>query len=182
MIRINLLPYRDKEKKEDVKRQVAIFAGILALLVLSLAGVQLYLSSRIATLETEIKVAEDKLIVLSKKIGDIEKYKHDKSVLERKLAVIGKLDGNRLAPVRRLDDMTRLVPARDLWLEKMTETGDTLRVEGIARTNVTVAHFMRNLESASFIKSVDLVSSKEKEISGVKLQQFILTCVMAKGA
>ncbi len=182
MIRINLLPYREKEKKEDVKRQTIIFVGILVLLLLSLVGIQVYVNSRIASLEAEIKVAEDKLTVLSKKIGDIEKFKKDKGILERKLAVIGKLEGNRLAPVRRLDEMTRLVPAKDLWLEKMAETGDVLRLEGVARNSMTVAQFMRNLEGASFIRSVDLISSREKEISGIKLQQFIVTCVMAKGA
>ena len=69
-----------------------------------------------------------------------------------------------------------------MWLEKTTETGDSLRIEGVARNSMTVSQYMRNLESASFIKSVDLISSKEKEIAGVKLQQFILTCIMKKGA
>ncbi len=37
MIRINLLPYREKEKKENLKRQVVIGSGVLVLVLLILA-------------------------------------------------------------------------------------------------------------------------------------------------
>lgn len=181
MIRINLLPYREKAKKADIKRQIMIVSGTLVVLIIILVSTQIYINSRVNTFKREIKATEGTLAVLSKKIGDIEKFKKDKQVLERKLAVIGKLEGNRLAPVQRMDAMTVLVPVGDMWLEKLTESGDNLRIEGIARNSMTVARFMRNLEGVSFIRSVDLISSKEKEISGRKLQQFILSCVMTRG-
>lgn len=182
MIKINLLPYREKAKKENIKRQITIVSGILVLFLLVLTGIQTYINMRIGTLEGEIKVAEDRLAVLSKQIGDIEKFKKDKRELEQKLAVIGKLEGNRLAPVQLLDEMTALVPIKDMWVERITEAGDNLKIEGIARNNMTVARFMRSLEKASFINSVDLVSSKEKEMSANKLQQFVLSCSMKRGS
>ena len=40
---------------------------------------------------------------------------------------------------------------------------------------------MKSLEKAGFIQSVDLLGTKEKEVSGSKLQQFILTCITKKG-
>jgi hypothetical protein len=56
-----------------------------------------------------------------------------------------------------------------------------LRIEGVARDNGAVAIVMKSLEKASFVQSVDLVVSKGKEISGVKVQQFTLLCVIKKG-
>jgi type IV pilus assembly protein PilN len=180
MIKINLLPYREKEKKENIQRQIIIFAGILVVLLVLLSGVYLYLNIRVNRIEDDIKAKDLRLAELTKKIGDIEKFKKDKSLIERKLAVIGKLEGNRLAQVKRMVEMTRIVPGGDMWLERMAETGNNLRIEGVARNSMTVALFMRHLESADFVRSVDLVSSKEREMMGVKLQQFIVTCVMAK--
>ncbi len=81
-----------------------------------------------------------------------------------------------------LDELNMLVPAKEIWLEKLTQTGQELRIEGMARDNGTVALFMKSLEKASFIQTVDLVVSREKEVAGVKLQQFILTCVIKRGA
>jgi type IV pilus assembly protein PilN len=181
MIRINLLPYREKEKKENLRREIRIYSGILILLLLILAAVYLYVSSSIGNLENKIAEAHARLAVLDKKVGDIERFKRDKKELEQKLGVINTLEGNRLFPVRMLDELNILVPAKEIWLEKIVETGQELRIEGMAKDNGTVALFMKNLEKASFIKTVDLVVSREKDVAGVKLQQFTLTCGIKRG-
>ncbi|MBM4270844.1 MAG: hypothetical protein FJ139_01600 [Deltaproteobacteria bacterium] len=177
MIRINLLPYREKEKKEGVARQVVILAGTLILFLIVVGSVQLYMSMKISSLEASVKEQEEKLAKLTKVIGDIEGFKKDKAVLEKKLGIINNLEANRLAPVIMLDELTKLVPTKDVWLDRLSEKGKDLMIEGTARNNIAVAHFMKNLAGASFIKSVDLVSTREKDVSGVKLQLFIISCV-----
>jgi len=181
MIRINLLPYREKEKKEDIQRQIVIISGSLLLFLVILISGHLYLGMTISGLEKKIREADAKLVVLDKKVGDIEGFKKDKKELEQKLGVINTLEVNRFFPVRMLDELNMLVPSNDLWLDRVAQTGADLRIEGVARDNVTMARFMINLERAGFIQSVDLVVSREKDIAGVKLQQFVLTCVMKKG-
>jgi hypothetical protein len=47
----------------------------------------------------------------------------------------------------------------------------------MAVDSIAVARFMKSLETASFIKSVDLISSRQKDLSGRKLQQFTLKCI-----
>ena len=181
MIKINLLPYREKEKKENLRRQLTILSGTLVLVLLIMLAVQLYFSMSISGMETKIRDADARLIVLNKKVGDIEGFKRDKKELEQKLGVINSLETNRLFPVRMLDELNLLVPAKEAWLEKITQTGQELRIEGMARDNGTVARFMKSVEKAGFVQSVELVVSREKELAGEKLQQFILTCVMKKG-
>jgi len=181
MIKINLLPYREKEKKENLRRQITILSGTLVLVLLIMLAVQLYFSMSISGMETKIRDADARLIVLNKKVGDIEGFKRDKKELEQKLGVINSLETNRLFPVRMLDELNLLVPAKEAWLEKVTQTGQDLRIEGMAKDNGTVARFMKSVEKAGFVQSVELVVSREKEMAGEKLQQFILTCVMKKG-
>jgi len=180
MIKINLLPYREKEKKENLQHQIFILSGTLVLFLLIILFVHLYFSMSISGMETKIREADARLIVLNKKVGDIEGFKRDKRELEQKLGVINSLETNRLFPVRMLDELNLLVPAKEAWLEKITQKGQELRIEGVARDNGTVARFMKSVEKARFAQSVELVVSREKELAGVKLQQFILTCVMKK--
>jgi len=182
MIKINLLPYRETAAKAGMARQIIVVAGVLILVVLALAGTQIYLSANNARMEGEIKTAEEKLVVLNKQVGDVEKFKEEKRILERKLSVINGLEKNRLAPVKMLDELVRLVPTRDVWLDKFTQKGMELQIDGVARDNTAVSRFMWNLERASFIGAVELVSTKQKEMSNVKLQQFTLICQMKKGA
>lgn len=181
MIRINLLPYREKEKKEDLTRQIVIIAITFVVFLIAVGSFQLYLTLSNSNTEKSIKAQEERLAILTKTIGDIEVHKKDKAILEKKLAIINNLEGNRLAPVRMLDEITRTIPAKDVWIEKLSEKGLDITIEGVARNNIAVAHFMKNLATSSFVKSVDLVTTKEKEISGVKLQQFIISCVKKKG-
>ena len=181
MIRINLLPYREAAKKENIKRQVTIIAGSFFIFLLILVYFQIYLSSSIGKLEVKIKEKDERLIVLTKKLGDIEGLKRDIKELEQKLSVIKGLEADRFFPVRLLNELAQLVPQKDIWLEKISETGSDLRIEGVARDNRVVARLMKSLEFSSFVSSVSLISTKQKEVSGFKLQQFTLSCVLKKG-
>jgi type IV pilus assembly protein PilN len=181
MIKINLLPYREKEKKENLARQVSIMAGSFIVFILLLVLVQFNFSSSISSLESQVKKAEASLIDLNKKIGDVETFKKDKKELELKLGVIKTLEENRLTPVKTLDDLSLLVPPKQIWLTKITQKNDKLSIEGIGRDNIVVADFMKTIENFEPIKSVDLVSSKKVEIGGTTLQQFTFSCVLKKG-
>jgi type IV pilus assembly protein PilN len=180
MIKINLLPYREKEKKENLSQQIFIAVGSFVVLILLLVWMQVWINSSISNLESNVKTAEATLVALDKKIGDLEKYKNDKKELEQKLGVIATLEENRLAPVKTLDNLAMLVP-KDIWLVKITQKEDRINIEGIGRDNIIVADFMKDVEKFDPIKSVDLISSKKTEIAGVTLQQFNFSCILKKG-
>jgi Tfp pilus assembly protein PilN len=132
-------------------------------------------------LEAQEKNSKATLVDLNKKIGDLERFKNDKRDLEQKLGVIKTLEENRLAPVKTLDDLATLVPLKNIWLVKVTQKGNNLTIEGTGRDNIAVADFMKTIEKFDPIKSVDLISSKKTEVSGITLQQFNFSCVMNKG-
>jgi len=180
MIRINLLPYREREKMEDLTRQIIIIVITFVVFLLVIGSFQLYLSISTSNLEKNVKLQEEDLARLTKTIGDIEEYKLNKTTLERKLAIINNLEENRLVPVMMLDELSLLVPVKDVWLDKISERGTEITMDGMARNNIAVAHFMKNLSGANFVKTVDLLSTREKEISGMKLQQFVISCVKKK--
>jgi len=181
MIKINLLPYREKEKKENLARQISIIAGSFVLFILCLIWLQVYLSSQVKTLETQLADARQTLKTLDTKVGSLEKFKLKKAELELKLGVISTLEENRLLPVKTLDDFSMLIPQRNIWLVKIVQNNDSLTIEGIGRDNIAAADFMKTIETFAPIKSVDLVSSKKVEIAGNTLQQFLFSCKMKKG-
>ena len=181
MIKINLLPYREKEKKENFARQISIIAGAFIIFILLLIFIQFNLSASINKLEAQVKESEAALIGLNKKIGDLDKFKKDKKELELKLGVIKTLEENRLVPVKTLDDLSLLVPSKKISLVRIIQKENKLTIEGIGLDNIVVAEFMKTIENFEPVKSVDLVSSKKIEISGITLQQFNFSCVLKKG-
>ena len=181
MIKINLLPYREKRKKAGAQRQVVILGIVLAVFFVAL--IVLYFIERSATvdLRTKVAAADTKLASLSKIAGEIDRVKTDKAVLEKKIAIIKNLEANRLKPVMILDDLTALIPTGQLWFNTLTMTEDSCRIEGTAKDNSAVAQFMKNLERARHFKTVDLIASKQTMIGSYKLQAFTISCSYKKG-
>ena len=181
MIKINLIPYHEKEKKENLARQIAVMAGAFLLFILCLAGVYVYMTVQVGRLETKLTESRDKLKALEAKVGDLDKYKSQIAEFELKLGVIGTLEENRVHPVKMFDDLAMLVPPKSIWLTKISQSNDSLTLEGVGRDNIAVAGFMKTVEGFSAMQSVDLVSSKKMEIADTALQQFIFSCKMKKG-
>ena len=179
MIKINLL-YRsvaEKEKKTNIARQLAIVVIATVIFVILIASIQIFMMRSIANIEGDIKARETRLVALKKILGEIEDIRMEKQTLERKLAVIKRLEEDRLYLVRLLDELNALVLPKDIRLTKVSEQGPQLNIEGVGRDNIAVALFMKSLELSRYIQSVDLVSSKQVTISGVNVNQFSLSCV-----
>ncbi|MBN1662627.1 MAG: PilN domain-containing protein [Deltaproteobacteria bacterium] len=181
MIRINLLPYHEKAKKANLARQVIIIVGSLSIFLFIVAVIQAVMMASIYSLKSDIKEKEAQLAVLTKIIGDIDKAKADKKLLELKLSAVTALEKNRLYPVRLLDEITSLVPAQDIWLDKVTQTGNSLQLQGVGRDNIAISRFMKTVETSKFVESVEILSSKQVNLAEMKLQEFTFSCVLRKG-
>jgi type IV pilus assembly protein PilN len=179
MIKINLLyrSVKEKEKKTNIARQLAIVVTATVVFAILIGSVQLYMMRSIANIESDIKTREARLVVLKKILGEIDDIRAEKQTLEKKLAVIKRLEEDRLYPVRLLDEVNALVLPKDIRLTKLSEQGSQLNIEGVGRDNIAVALFMKDLELSRYIQSVDLVSSKQVTISGVNVHQFSLSCL-----
>ncbi|HEU19233.1 MAG TPA: hypothetical protein ENO00_07645 [Deltaproteobacteria bacterium] len=176
MIRINLLPYWEEKKKANIKRQILIASVSFASLLLIILSVHLYMITSIGSLEDSVEDAKLRLKQLTKITGDIDKFKKDKEIVQKKLKVITDLEENRMDPVHLMDTFASKVPEGKIWLTSLAETGANLRVEGVASNNPAIAQFMKILEASDTIKSVDLLSAKQVVVSDVKLTSFVLSC------
>ena len=180
MIKINLLPYREEKKRAGTKRQVFVglvsFGGLLLLVVLF----HVHMVMGIATLETEAHSVRARLDTLTKVAGDLEKFKSDKELLEKKIGIIKDLERDRSYPVHIMDELASSISPQHEWLTSIAKKDDNLRVEGVAVNNPAIAQFMKRLENSPYIKTVDLVSSKQTTVSQVKLMEFVLLCTAKK--
>jgi len=178
MIRINLLPFREARKKENVRRQISIYVLSVGLLLCLMVIGFLRLNSTLN--QVKAKKAE--------KVKELAKYKDTNkrlaeikkkiSEIRTKLEVIRGLDKNKLGPVHILDEVAMAVPRDKLWLRSLAESRGKLTLEGTAMDNEAVALFMNNLEVAQHIKSVDLKRTKLRVVKQYKLNltDFSLEC------
>ncbi len=178
MIRINLLPFRAARKKENIRRQISVFALSVVCLALLMGFVFLNLSRTVAALEADMSSKKKELATYAETTKKIEVLKKKIAEVRAKLNVIKELESKKTGPVLLLDELAMAVPKEKLWLTALDEKKGILTLNGTAMDNDTVALFMTNLEIAKHIVSVDLQTAKLKNLPKYKLNvvDFVLTC------
>jgi type IV pilus assembly protein PilN len=177
MIKINLLPYRIARKKENIRRQVSIFFGLVVLALTCILYAWISLSREIAALDKDVNVAKAELLTYQETIRKAKEHKKTIERVKNKMQVIKKLEAERTGPVRIMDAMTQCVVAKRMWLKSIAEEKGSLAIKGIAVDNATVARFMNNLEKSVYFTAVDLQSSKQTSINNnLKFKEFLINC------
>jgi type IV pilus assembly protein PilN len=189
MIRINLLPFRAKRKKENIRRQVFIFVSLIVLILLCLVYYNMILNGKVNTLTAEIERTKNELEQVQEAARQVDAIKREIETLEKKMKIISQLEMNRDEPVDFLENVSAMIvhesksDNRKMWLtslsvsrESKDAVSDTVRMGGIALDNKTVAEFMRNLEKSGLFSNVTLESLRRTEMRAIALKQFDITC------
>jgi type IV pilus assembly protein PilN len=181
MIKINLLPVRAAKKKETAVQQITIFCVSLAIVLLIIGGLYGVKLGQISSTKNDISAANSKINELKVRIGKLEELKTLKEQVKKKLDVLAQLRKNKTGPAQRLATLSDITPEQ-LWLTMYTESGDSVKIAGIAFTEDLIAQFMRRIQSSNDFTGVELVVSEQREISGSKVKNFELMCKLKAGA
>ncbi|MCO4770337.1 MAG: PilN domain-containing protein [Deltaproteobacteria bacterium] len=174
MIRINLLPVRAARKKEEVQRQLILFTIFLVGVLLVGIGILQANRSNLANVQQSNRQLEAEIADLKKIIGEVDEYKKQKALLEKKLEVIRKLKADKTGPVHMLDELALRIPEK-LWLESIDEANNKVTLKGVSINNEVIATFMNKLEDSTYFAEVFLVSIQAREEGDLKLKEFTIT-------
>jgi type IV pilus assembly protein PilN len=155
MPRINLLPHRERKRKErKLAFMVALVAAAGAGVVTSFAAYLMYGSMiegqehRNAQLRTEIKT-------LDKQIEEINDLESQKQKYIARMEIIEKLQRSRPEIVHVFDEIVRTLP-EGVYLTAVKQTGKSLKFEGVAQSSTRVSSFMRNLDGSQWLRNPEL--------------------------
>ena len=162
MANINLLPWREEQRRE-LTQQFLVVMGMCALLVaLTIVGIHVFIGNAIdfqvarnTFLQTEI----DRLDTELKQIADLE---NTKEKLLSRMEVIQSLQQRRPQVVHLFDEFVRTVP-EGIFLNKITQKGKAITIEGIAESNGRVSAYMRNIDASDWMKTPRLKVIKTKK-------------------
>jgi type IV pilus assembly protein PilN len=155
MPRINLLPWREQERK--VRRRefgVALGGAAIAGIIFVLGGKLLYTSwtdsqnAKNTLLKNEIKK-------LDAQIADIQDLENRKQRLVARMEIIEKLQRKRPEIVHLFDELVKTVP-EGIYLTQLKESGKKLEIRGVAQSSTRVSTFMRNIDSSSWMDNPQL--------------------------
>ena len=149
MPRINLLPWREAERKERQKNfAIAALSSVVAGLLV-IWGVNTYLQGLIDYQKSRNQRLEQEIATLDEQIAEIKNLRLKKERLLLRMAAIENLQRTRPEVVHLFDELVKVTP-EGIYLTELTQTGKNLLIKGIAESSTRVSAFMRNIDGSEW--------------------------------
>jgi type IV pilus assembly protein PilN len=173
MARINLLPWRETERKRRQK-EFAIMAVVgLAAAVLFGLGTHLHIDRLISIQQDRNAFLQTEIDKLDEQIREINELEKTKASLLARMDVIQQLQQSRPEVVHLFDELVLAIP-EGVYLTKLSHSGRSIVVEGRAQSNARVSAFMRNIEASGWIGNPRLLLIEHKDKTGTGFSHFRL--------
>ncbi|MHB8835747.1 MAG: PilN domain-containing protein [Candidatus Methylomirabilia bacterium] len=173
MIRVNLLAKKTSKKKTGAIQHLAIGAGALVIVALALGWVWADQNGKLTALRSQIAKQEAEKVRLKNVNEEKGRFEKEKGELERKLAIITKLQKERIVPVHLLDELTRVIDAgTPIWITSYAYTKGGVSLDGYSLSNEALRPMVDNLEKSPYYKEVELLYSERNDLQGRQVFRF----------
>jgi type IV pilus assembly protein PilN len=173
MARINLLPWREAERKRRQRDFAILAAGSLALTLLLGLGLHFQIEHMISGQEERNAYLQREIALLDRQIKEIQELEKTKANLLARMNVIQQLQQSRPEVVHLFDELVVTIP-EGVLLNKVQQSGRNVVLEGQAQSNARVSAFMRNIEASGWIGNPRLLLIEHKDKTGTGLSHFRL--------
>ncbi|MEZ5575208.1 MAG: PilN domain-containing protein [Candidatus Competibacteraceae bacterium] len=135
--------------------------------------VQTEIANRIEYQQERNGYLRGELARLKKAAEEIQALQQTRNRLVERLNVIQKLQASRPGMVRMLDELVRLVP-QDIYLTAFKTTSNQVTLNGIARSDLIISEFMRDIRDAKLFGEPVLQVIQNKNLNNVQARVFEL--------
>src|SRR6267154_4129891 len=180
MPRINLLPWREDERKErKVAFTVALGVSALAAGVVTFA-VYLMFGSMIDAQERRNEQLRAEIKNVDKQIEEINNLESAKQKFIARMEIIEQLQRSRPEIVHVFDEIVKTLPD-GVYLTAVKQNASKLKFEGVAQSSTRVSSFMRNIDGSDWLRNPELEVVQTSKTSGPG-SSFTLTAEEAPSA
>jgi type IV pilus assembly protein PilN len=159
MPRINLLPWREAQRKErKLAFLVALGVAVLAAMVTTFAVYLMY-DSMIAGQQRRNQMLRTQIKMLDKQIEEINSLETEKQRFIARMDVIEKLQRSRPGIVHVFDEIVKTLPD-GVYLTGVQQVNagpnKRLKFDGVAQSSTRVSSFMRNIDASDWLRNPEL--------------------------
>ncbi len=173
MPRINLLPWREKERKKRQRDFMIATAGSFVAGFFVVGLTNLAFSQMIGHQNDRNNRLETEIVELEKSITEIDGLERQKERLIARMEIIEQLQRSRPEIVHLFDEVTRQLP-EGVYLTGMKQTGSAVEIKGIAQSSTRVSALMRQIDSSHWLTDPDVVKVETTERGPARQAEFVL--------
>ncbi len=173
MPRINLLPWREAERK---KRQrdfgVAMAGGVVAAIAGVLVTLFVY-SQMIDNQEERNLRLTNEIKELEKSITEIDGLERQKERMLARMEIIEQLQKSRPEIVHLFDEVARQLPD-GVYLTGMKQTGSRVEVRGVAQSSTRVSALMRQIDASDWMADPEVDRVETTQSGSSRQAEFVV--------
>ena len=167
MAHINLLPWREERRKEQLRQFLTIMGLSVVLAILIILAVHLQYNRMISAQESRNQYLKSQITLVEKQIREINNIAKEKKRLLARMEVIQQLQRDRPGIVHLFDQMVKVIP-EGIHLKSLKQVGKKLTLNGIALSNARVSTYMRNIDASPWLTKpkLDVIEKKGSAKNG----------------
>ena len=170
MPRVNLLPWREAQRKERQKNfAVATMAAVLVGAAV-IWWAHMWVQGRIDYQNARNQKITQEIALLDEKIADIRNLRLRKERLLLRKAAIEALQRTRPEVVHLFDELVKVVPD-GVFLTELTQSNKRLLLKGVAESSTRVSTLMRNIEASPWLADPQLQVVQTGDGQGGRVRQ-----------
>lgn len=170
---INLLPWREAERK---KRQrdfgVAVGGAVVAAVAVVIGTVFSY-SQMIANQEARNQRLTDEIVELEKSIAEIDGLERQKERLLARMEIIEELQKSRPEIVHLFEELARQLP-EGVYLTGMKQTGARVELRGVAQSSTRVSALMRQIDASDWLGDPEVERVETTQTGSSRQAEFVV--------
>ena len=173
MPRINLLPWREAERKRR-QREFGVamggaFIGAVAVVMLTI----LFYNQMIDNQRGRNDRLTNEIAELEKSIQEIDGLERQKERLLARMEIIEELQKSRPEIVHLFDEVTRQLP-EGVYLTGMKQTGSRVEIRGVAQSSTRVSALMRQIDASNWLDDPEVERVETKQSGSSRQSEFVV--------
>jgi type IV pilus assembly protein PilN len=173
MPRINLLPWREEERRTrqrefGVAAAGAVIGGVAVIMLTMLAY-----STMIAVQESRNNRLTNEITELEKSIEEIDGLERQKERLLARMEIIDRLQKSRPEVVHLFDELVRQLPD-GVYLTGMKQTGARIEIRGVAQSSTRVSALMRQIDASEWLTDPEVERVETTDIGSSRQAEFVV--------
>ena len=173
MPRINLLPWREEERKRRQREfGVAAAGAVVAAIAVVIATIFAY-SQMISNQQERNERLTNEITELEKSITEIDGLERQKERLLARMDIIEQLQKSRPEIVHLFDELTRQLP-EGVYLTGVKQSGARVEVRGVAQSSTRVSALMRQVDASEWLSDPEVERVETTQSGASRQSEFVV--------
>ncbi len=173
MPRINLLPWREAERKKR-QRDFGVAAGGAVVVGIAVVMVTIFAySQKISQQLAKNERLQEEIEIINKSITEIDGLERQKERLLARMEIIEQLQKSRPEIVHLFDELVRQLP-EGVYLTGVKQAGARIEIRGVAQSSTRVSALMRRIDASEWLTDPEVERVETTQSGASRKAKFVV--------